>query len=63
MKHGLLLFMVHLAGFEPATPWFVAKYSIQMSYRCIRRDVYTAKGDPPQVVFCKGWGEGVSGQE
>jgi hypothetical protein len=23
---------VRLAGFEPATPWFVAKYSIQLSY-------------------------------
>ena len=25
--------MVRLAGFEPTTPWFVAKYSIQLSYR------------------------------
>ena len=24
--------MVRLAGFEPTTPWFVAKYSIQLSY-------------------------------
>jgi transcription elongation factor GreB len=23
---------VRLAGFEPTTPWFVAKYSIQLSY-------------------------------
>ena len=28
--------MARLAGFEPTTPWFVAKYSIQLSYR---RDV------------------------
>ncbi len=24
--------VVRLAGFEPTTPWFVAKYSIQLSY-------------------------------
>jgi hypothetical protein len=27
-----LVFMVRLAGIEPTTPWFVAKYSIQLSY-------------------------------
>ncbi len=27
-----LIFLVRLAGFEPTTPWFVAKYSIQLSY-------------------------------
>ena len=27
-----LLVLVRLAGFEPTTPWFVAKYSIQLSY-------------------------------
>ena len=26
------LFVVRLAGIEPTTPWFVAKYSIQLSY-------------------------------
>ena len=25
-------FLVRLAGIEPTTPWFVAKYSIQLSY-------------------------------
>jgi hypothetical protein len=28
----LLLILVRLAGIEPTTPWFVAKYSIQLSY-------------------------------
>ena len=27
-----LVFLVRLAGIEPTTPWFVAKYSIQLSY-------------------------------
>ncbi len=27
-----LFWLVRLAGFEPTTPWFVAKYSIQLSY-------------------------------
>ena len=25
--------LVRQVGFEPATPWFVARYSIQLSYR------------------------------
>ena len=31
-KMGLYLNLVRLAGIEPTTPWFVAKYSIQLSY-------------------------------
>ena len=27
------MLLARLAGFEPTTPWFVAKYSIQLSYR------------------------------
>ena len=27
-----LICLVRLAGIEPTTPWFVAKYSIQLSY-------------------------------
>ena len=27
-----MIHMARLAGFEPTTPWFVAKYSIQLSY-------------------------------
>ena len=30
---GILLFMACLEGFEPPTLWFVAKYSIQLSYK------------------------------
>ena len=29
---SVLLILVRLAGIEPTTPWFVAKYSIQLSY-------------------------------
>ena len=28
-----VIFLVRLKGFEPPTLWFVAKYSIQLSYR------------------------------
>lgn len=38
---GFLLFVARLAGIEPTTPWFVAKYSIQLSYS--REDVYYSK--------------------
>jgi hypothetical protein len=34
-KH-LLQILVRLAGIEPTTPWFVAKYSIQLSYSRLR---------------------------
>jgi transcription elongation factor GreB len=43
-----LILLVRLAGFEPTTPWFVAKYSIQLSYSRIQKPrVYIEK----QVVF------------
>jgi hypothetical protein len=32
LRSGLFVKMVRLAGIEPTTPWFVAKYSIQLSY-------------------------------
>jgi hypothetical protein len=38
------LYLVRLAGIEPTTPWFVAKYSIQLSYSRERRDYSTAFG-------------------
>jgi hypothetical protein len=31
-KNSEALRLVRLAGIEPTTPWFVAKYSIQLSY-------------------------------
>jgi len=36
--------LVRLAGIEPTTPWFVAKYSIQLSYS--RADTHCS------TVFC-----------
>ena len=32
LRSGLSYKLVRLAGIEPTTPWFVAKYSIQLSY-------------------------------
>ncbi|SPA39859.1 hypothetical protein CBM2606_A40198 [Cupriavidus taiwanensis] len=40
--------MARLAGFEPTTPWFVAKYSIQLSYSRTREKDYN-----PVFVFVK----------
>ena len=33
--------LVRLAGIEPTTPWFVAKYSIQLSYSREKRNYNT----------------------
>ena len=40
---GLSLMVVRLAGIEPTTPWFVAKYSIQLSYSRTAFDYSTGK--------------------
>lgn len=37
---------MRLAGFEPTTPWFVAKYSIQLSYRREARIIAEAGPTP-----------------
>ena len=34
--------MARLAGFEPTTPWFVAKYSIQLSYSRAKPRILTS---------------------
>lgn len=33
--------MARLAGFEPTTPWFAAKYSIQLSYSRTQKRNYS----------------------
>ena len=50
--------MACLAGFEPATPWFVAKYSIQLSYRHTF-SIFTGRplGSPALYFSCV-WREG-----
>ena len=35
--------MVHPGGFEPPTARFVAEYSIQLSYGCIGKTLFTAQ--------------------
>ena len=40
-----VFWLVRLAGFEPTTPWFVAKYSIQLSYsRIMHRIIASFSG-------------------
>ncbi len=41
--------MARLAGFEPTTPWFVAKYSIQLSYSRTQSGTTSTVG-----TFCDG---------
>ncbi|CAG9188987.1 hypothetical protein PSP6_10019 [Paraburkholderia tropica] len=58
--------VARLAGFEPTTPWFVAKYSIQLSYsRTQKREYSTDFGKwKPLIAIClqtrfvypEGWG-------
>jgi hypothetical protein len=39
-----LFYMVRPKRFELLTPWFVAKYSIQLSYGRVRRELYANLG-------------------
>ena len=57
--------MVRLAGIEPTTPWFVAKYSIQLSYsRILKKHILArqiqvplgADPDPPATIDGSGFG-------
>ena len=42
--------VARLAGFEPTTPWFVAKYSIQLSYsRTQKQDFYCFELKGPSI--------------
>ena len=48
--------MVRLAGIEPTTPWFVAKYSIQLSYSRVKRNYSTGylwNGSPLFAFFIR----------
>ncbi len=46
--------MARPAGFEPTTPWFVAKYSIQLSYGRARDGFYMTLFRAPRRLetFC-----------
>jgi hypothetical protein len=46
-------FLVRLAGIEPTTPWFVAKYSIQLSYsrNQQRSAFYSVHYDLESLIF------------
>lgn len=44
--------MARLEGFEPPTPWFVARYSIQLSYRrCFKPDSESRQTQSGTVKF------------
>ena len=49
------LYLVRLAGIEPTTPWFVAKYSIQLSYSREKQNyssMFSRLGRPFLKFFC-----------
>jgi hypothetical protein len=49
-----LILLVRLAGIEPTTPWFVAKYSIQLSYSRERQNYSTGIinfGSPVALLY------------
>ncbi len=50
-KMTIVVFMVRPAGLEPATFWFVARHSIQLSYErtAARRRLAESKGFEPSI--------------
>jgi hypothetical protein len=49
------IMLVRLAGIEPTTPWFVAKYSIQLSYSRDRKE-YISFGENGKAASLRhGW--------
>ncbi len=56
---GIPLNLARLAGIEPTTPWFVAKYSIQLSYS--RKNCFfpslDSEGLQHYYKFWRGWQE------
>ena len=48
-KENCRFFLVCLEGFEPPTYWFVASYSIQLSYR----HIFSMKEYIPNSEFCQ----------
>jgi hypothetical protein len=43
--------MARLAGFEPTTPWFVAKYSIQLSYSRTQKKDYSKASEKGKTLI------------
>ena len=54
MNEAFLSMLARLARFELTTPWFVAKYSIQLSYSRSKND-YKPKlfSNQPNKLECK----------
>jgi hypothetical protein len=42
--------VARLAGFEPTTPWFVAKYSIQLSYSRTQKRNYSKAAQKGKLI-------------
>ncbi len=47
--------MVRLAGIEPTTPWFVAKYSIQLSYSRVKPRSIAGAMQVFRMLKCSGF--------